>query len=316
MQKGIKFMKRLLLLVTAMLMILLTACAGTSQRVLDDSAVKFTDALGQSISVFEPKRVIVASGSFADTWILAGGALVGTTQDSFTDDSKIAENVADIGALHSPSLEQVIALEPDLLILSADISGHLDLRESLSAAGINTAYFSVETLHDYLAMLKICTDITGRVDLYEQNGTAIQAKIDNAIAKSEGHPSPKVLLLRAGSGNINVRNSSTMAGAMLKDLGCTNIADSDIKLLDNLSMEAIIADDPDYIFVVPMGDSLEKSLEMVDDTLKSNPAWAGLTAVKNGHYTVIQKDLFHQKPNNRWGEAYEILASILYGGYK
>jgi iron complex transport system substrate-binding protein len=70
-----------------------------------------------------------------------------------------------------------------------------------------------------------------------------------------------------------------VAGAILKDLGAVNIADSEKSLLDDVSMEAIIAADPDYIFVVPMGS--ESSAETwLDENFKSNPAWAELTAVK------------------------------------
>lgn len=49
-----------------------------------------------------------------------------------------------------------------------------------------------------------------------------------------------------------------MTGAMLKDLGAINIADADDSLLENLSMENIIADDPEDIFVVTMGPASRK----------------------------------------------------------
>ena len=42
-------------------------------------------------------------------------------------------------------------------------------------------------------------------------------------------------------------------GAMLADLGCVNIADQDQSLLEDLSMEAILAADPDKIFFVLQG---------------------------------------------------------------
>ena len=70
-------------------------------------------------------------------------------------------------------------------------------------------------------------------------------------------------------------------------------------------------DDPDYIFAVPMGDT-EKSLQALKDNIESNPAWASLSAVQNGRYVILPKDLFHYKPNARWGESYEYLAKILY----
>jgi len=34
--------------------------------------------------------------------------------------------------------------------------------------------------------------------------------------------------------------------------------------------------------------------------------------VKEGRYIVLPKDLFHYKPNNRWGESYQYLGEILY----
>ena len=40
--------------------------------------------------------------------------------------------------------------------------------ETLEAAGINVAYFEVNDFQDYLEVLRICTDITGRKDLYEK----------------------------------------------------------------------------------------------------------------------------------------------------
>ena len=37
----------------------------------------------------------------------------------------------------------------------------------------------------------------------------------------------------------------------------------------------------------------------------SDPAWQELTAVKNKRYTLLSKDLFGLKPNDRWDTAYE-----------
>ena len=46
--------------------------------------------------------------------------------------------------------------------------------------------------------------------------------------------------------------------------------------------------------------------------LLSNPAWNGLTAVREGRYHIMDNRLYNLKPNARWGEAYEKLADILY----
>jgi iron complex transport system substrate-binding protein len=310
-------LKRAIALSLALLILILPGCgeAGRPVGSSDNVGVSFVDALGHNVEVQKADKVIALSGSFAEVWLLAGGKLTGTSADAFLDEFEfsLAENVCNVGSLQNPSVERIIALSPDLVILSKTIPSNVKLYDQLHAAGLVTAYFEVETLDEYLDMLKICTDITRRPDLYKANGKAVKARVDETIDKTGLSLSrPRVLLLRVNSTNINVRNSETTAGAMLKDLGCVNIADYESNLLENLSIEAIIRDDPDFIFAVPMGESEEKSLGTLKEQLTSNPAWAGLSAVKGGRYIILPKSLFHRKPNSRWGEAYETLYHILY----
>ena len=50
----------------------------------------------------------------------------------------------------------------------------------------------------------------------------------------------------------------------------------------------------------------------LEETLLSDPAWAGLNAVQEGRFYTLEHSLYNLKPNARWGEAYEKLADILY----
>ena len=76
-------------------------------------------------------------------------------------------------------------------------------------------------------------------------------------------------------------------------------------------MEAIVAADPDVILVTTMGDE-EKAVANFEDTLQADPAWRSLRAVQDGRVYMLDKALFHYKPNERWAESYETLADILY----
>ena len=98
----------------------------------------------------------------------------------------------------------------------------------------------------------------------------------------------------------------------MSDMGFVNIADSETSLLENLSIETIIASDPTYIFVVLQGTDTTDAQRNLEMTLLSNPAWNGLTAVQEGRYYIMDQRLYNVKPNARWGEAYEKLADILY----
>ena len=161
-------------------------------------------------------------------------------------------------------------------------------------------------------MLDICTQITGRRDLYEENGLKVQEQIEKTRERIDGS-APKVLFLRASSSSVKAKGSEgNVCGEMLSDLGCINIADSDQTLLEDLSMEAIIAADPDYIFVTFQGNNQEAAMQNVEEMLLSNPAWTSLSAVKEGNYHLLDKRLYNLKPNAKWGQAYEGLADILY----
>lgn len=274
-------------------------------------AVTFTDDLGNKVLLEHPKKTAVLSGSYADAWQLAGGTVA-----AYTDDAKgtieIKNDMLNLGELNTPNVESMIADKIDFVILSGAISQHVKLRDTLESAGIKTAYFKVENFEDYARMMKVLTDITGREDLYRKNVTDLQAEIQKQIARADSSK-PTVLFLRAYSSGVKAQNSDSMTGKMLRDLGCVNIADQQGSLLDDLSMETIVAKDPDFIFVTTMGESKQAALDMVQKLLISNPAWSGLTAVRENRYYVLPKELFHLKPNNRWGESYQILADDLYG---
>lgn len=320
-------MKRLLTVLAAAVL-LLTACApgggdasasvhaassGAEQSA--QGACTFTDSLGNAVELEQPpKRVAALLGSYAETWLLAGGEVAAVTQDAYDERGlELPEDTVNLGANQQPDLEALLAAEPDLVLLTPDLDGQMGLRDSLEAAGIPAAWFKVETFDDYLNMLKICTDLTGRSDLYQKNGLDIQSSIDAAIASVPEGEGPTVLLLRAYSSGVRAKNSDNIAGAMLKDLGAVNIADSNSGLLEDLQMESILAADPEFIFVTTMGASQEAALKSLDELLHSDPAWQTLTAVKEGRVEVLPKDLFHYKPNARWGESYQMLAELMYG---
>lgn len=297
---------------------LLTACGGSGQPVetASDTAVTFTDDLGRAVTVEDPQRVACLIGSFADIWHLAGGTdtIVATAADTWTYfDLPLKDGVVNLGATKELDLEQLIACQPDLILASCNTAGNVALRDTFGEMGLTAAYFDVSTFADYLRMLKICTDITGCRENYARYGTGVQEQVDAAVARANGS-APKVLYIRATGSSCKVKNSQgSVLGEMLADLGCVNIADSEDSLLEQLSMEAILKEDPDYIFVVLQSADPDAAQKTLEDTLLSDPAWAALTAVEEGRYFVMDPTLYNLKPNERWGEAYAQLADILYG---
>ena len=279
--------------------------------------VTVTDDLGNKVTFEEmPKSVAAIMGSFADTWVLAGGTLKAAVNDAWEDFGlDLGKDVVNLGKYNAINLEQLFSAEPDLVIASANTKKQVDIKDTLEKAGVKVLYFNVNSFEDYLRTLNICTQITGRADLYEKNGTAVAARVE--AAKKAGQEAaakgaPKVLFIRAAASVIKAKGSEdTVLGIMLKDLGCVNIADGN-DLLENLSIEKIIAEDPEMIFITEQGSDHEGTQKALKDALTSNPAWSGLTAVKEGRVYYLEKKLYQLKPNALWGEAYEKLEKTIY----
>ena len=72
--------------------------------------------------------------------------------------------------------------------------------------------------------------------------------------------------------------------------------------------------DPEFIFVVLQSSDPSVAQGVLEKTLLCDPAWDSLTAVREGRFYLMDPALYNLKPNDRWGEAYESLAAILYPG--
>jgi len=305
---------RLFALITALLL-LSTGCTDNSISTTD--AYTFTDDLDRTVTVVSHERTAVLLGSFADVWMLAGGTVCATADDAWDDfNLPLSENTVNLGGTKNLSLEGLLASEPDFIIASTNTQQNVSWKDTFDSAGIPAAYFDVSTFEDYLSMLKICTDITGREDLYQSYGLNLQETIDTTIAAAEQRiaeeGSQTVLFLRASAASIRAKNShGTVLGEMLADLGCINIADNDENLLENLSLESILQANPDRIFIVQVGDDADAVKQHIQDMFEENPAWYELDAVKEGRIHYMDKRLYNLKPNAYWGEAYEKLEAIL-----
>ena len=291
------------------LLIVFTACA---------HAAEFTDDAGNTFSIdSEPRNAAVLFSSFAEIYQAAGGEVSITVRESI-DRGFAPEDayLVDSGAGKQINAELLLAAKPDFVICSMDITAQADTAELLNGIGIPAAQFRVECFEDYLRVLKIMCEITGNEDNYIVYGENQRSGIRELLAQSEKSSMEdiNILFVRAGGTQDSTKTKSSeehFAAMMLKELGCANIAD-DIPAGGTLSMEAILEKDPDYIFFSMMGN--EEAARKNIENMLSGGLWSHLTAVQEGKYEILPRDLFHFKPNMRWEEAYRYLYNVLQGG--
>lgn len=276
----------------------------------------FTDSTGQAVTLpARPQTVAVLFSSYAEIWTLAGGQVSVTVGESvergFADASAL---LVDENAGHSViNLETLVKAEPDLVIATADYACQREAVDFCRLVGIPAALMRVESFADYLETLAVFCEITGRPDLYQVNGSDVAARIDRLLSAINVDQPPRILFLRAGSSARSTKAKTAndhFACRMLEELGAVNIAEGENGLTGELSLEIILREDPDFLFITTMGD--ETAARDYISALLETPAWQALNCVQNDAWCFLPKDLFHFKPNARWAEAYEMLAELLY----
>lgn len=304
------------IIMAAMLALSLAACSYADTAEVNDVYCTFTDSSGKTVTLQQkPQKVAVLFSSFADIWVTAGGTVDITVGESvergFADETAL---LVDSGAGKSINTELLVAAQPDFVICSADIAAQQETAELLRTAGIPCAAFRVESFENYLNVLEICCRITGETQRYKTYGADVQNNIEQLLKDVNSYnDSKKILFIRAGSSGSATKAKTAQdhfAAAMLKQLGTYNIAENAPVLLDGLSLEEIITQNPEYIFISAMGD--ENAARKYIASVFSQPEWQVVTAVKNKKYIFLPKEMFQYKPNSRWDEAYRYLIDIIY----
>lgn len=282
---------------------------------IGEDYVQFVDDRGEEVTIEKnPERAIVLFDSYLEVWIKSGGSVVGrldASPEKLIEEAKDAEVIGKLGAIN---VEKVLSLEPDLIILNSNQKSQMELVPIFEENGIPVIGLNFFVKEDYFRMVRIFTAINARDDLYEEYAVKIKEGIEEIINKVPKDKDYKVLLMMASAKSITTRGSDSYVGEMLKDLNCTNISDSVATGPDAIafSMEKVIEEDPDFIFVQTTGSDKDKILERLKKDVEDNPAWNSLKAVKEDRYIFLPKDLYMYKANHRYVEAYEGLAKILY----
>lgn len=308
--------KSIVISVVFVVLLILISGAVETNRPKDNkgSYFTFTDSEGTVVDLsYKPQKTAVLFSSLAECWIEAGGEIYATVGESVErgfvkDDVTLLDN----GAGKTVDTEKLLSVKPDFVIASADIASHKEAAEVLKKAGIPVALMRMDTLEDYLTILRVLTKITGNSEGYERYGKAVQNEVEKIISENKRTDSPKILFVRSGASFSSAKakkSDENFAAKILSDLGCINIADEAEILLDTLSAEAILKENPEYIFVSVMGDYNNSKAYM--EELLQKKEYAMLDAVKNGKVYFLPKDLFQYKPCSRWAESYRYISSIL-----
>jgi iron complex transport system substrate-binding protein len=269
-----------------------------------------TDSLGRSVTIpAKPERVVAMSPSVVETLFALGVTPVGRPETATYPPE--AQNVESFGTSYQPNLERIAGMRPDLVIADATIQAQLvPALEGLGAPVVAIDFSGVDRVIESLRTI-------GRLVGVPEKGEELAKEIEDritAVTRNLPAQRPKVVaIIAAGPEQYFAAKPSSYIGTIIEKLGAENIVSEDepvgrVAGYTNLSQERLVQANPDVIiFINPV-----PGAPPLSQTLRNNPAWAGLKAFQEGRVFDADPVIYVQSAGPRVVQAIDELAKLFY----
>jgi iron complex transport system substrate-binding protein len=211
--------------------------------------------------------------------------LAGVT--SFCDYPEAAKKKPKIGGMSNPSLEAVIALKPDVVVMTVD-GNPKEFEERLRSMRIRTYVFRARRLAEFPQGIREMGAVLG----VKEQADVLAGEVEKTLIKFSAARPPaqkKKVLFIIWPDPLIVAGRGSITDDALTLLGAKNIADDSRTSYPKYSIEEIIRRAPDTIFI-GRGKGMEKVSEGLLQRLKTVPA------VKNGKVFYVSDYLYRLTP--------------------
>lgn len=243
----------------------------------ESKAVTVTDMTGHEVTLDEPATRIVALTP-SDCEILyaigAGDTIVG--RGKYCDYPAEVQEITAVESGADTNLEQIIALQPQLLIMSTMAQTDEQVQQ-LEAAGIRVAVSDAQDIAGVYTAIEMIGELVGKqdeaaqlIDSMKQTFAAVSENAGDGTKSIYFEVSPlEYGLWTAGSGTF-MDEIATM-------LGLKNCF-ADVEGWAQISEEQVLERNPDYIVTISMYYGEGPTPE---EEIMARPGWENVTAVKD-----------------------------------
>ncbi len=271
--------------------------------------VEETDVLGHTLRLAAyPQRIVSTAPSNTELVLQLGcrDRLVGVTR--VYGWPELVEGVTRVGGYYDPSIETIMALQPDLVLVARGVSQ--EILEKMQRVGLPVFSLDTQDLDD------LYRDIAtvGRLLGVEDEAAALVEKTKAGIAEVTAKTGdladadrPRVFWLGQEEPLITA-GPDNMINTLFGLAGGVNVAADASKPWPTYSLETLLVKDPQVIIVAPqMPQAQPTSADEVLRRLRAHPVWSQISAVKTGRVHLVRTDLIGQ-PTPRVVEGLRLLA--------
>jgi iron complex transport system substrate-binding protein len=248
-------------------------------------------------------RIVSLAPSITETLfaIGAGDAVAGVTD--FCNYPEGANSKTRVGGVINPSVETIVSLNPDLIILSMEgnLAEDFAVLETLGVPAFVTNPRTLQGIHASIADLG---ELTGRVNEAAVLIRTMRSREDSVISLARTRKKKGTLLFVSVQPLIVV-GRGTFLNELMELAGAVNLASSSPMTYPAISREAVIAADPEIILM------MSGFLSDPENLMKIFPEWQGLSAMRENNVFTIDQDIA-SRPGPRAVDVLEILFDILH----
>ena len=277
---------------------IITVCFFLASLVL----LRGLDAFAQKAAAPRPQRVVSLAPSVTETLFALGfgNRLVGVT--TYCDYPAEAQKLPKIGGFMSPSLEAIVAKQPDFVIGVSSATDPVKARE-MERLGLKVTLISLASVSDILSSIKSIARLLGRPEAGEKLVHRITMQF-NQVKKRVAPAPRRSTLLAVGLRPLVAVGGKNFIDELITLAGGENIAGNAAQPWLNLPDEYVVAKAPQVIIEAGMGSERGPSGKNWSD-LKSIPA------VKERRIYAYPSDKI-LRPGPRIGEGLEEIARLVH----
>jgi iron complex transport system substrate-binding protein len=250
-----------------------------------------TDEAGRKVSVPQPVRRIVSLAPNLTETVYALGAqerLVGDTDAC--DYPPEAQAKAKVGSGMNPNLEQLVALKPDLVLVTTAFNRR-ETVAALERIGIATYATDPKTTESILGSLERLGDVLGVRERGEELAAKLRERLADLSQRLAEQQPKRVLFVVWADPLISVGRNTFLTDA-IRLAGGHSVVDS-TQDWPHFSLEEVIHLQPDFLIFATghVGDA-----ESEVESLAKLPGWRSLDAIRLHRIAVVSDAIIRPGP--------------------
>lgn len=250
-----------------------------------------------------PRRIISLAPSITETLFTLGldSSVAGVTD--YCDYPAAAKKKPKVGGMLNPNIERILALQPDLVLMSGSGNMRSDY-DKLTSSGVTVFVSYPRSVNGVFKSIADIGALTSRTSVADSIVSRLQQRRDDLVRRAAREQKRSVLMLLSLN-PIVATGSGTFLDELLALANGENIARGASTAYPMLSREEILRRQPDVIIAT------NDIVHSADDLSTAYSEWKSLSAIRHGSVAIVDASIV-SRPGPRIIDGLEAIIRVIH----